>query len=188
MPAIRKFKNRRNLISFLPHDAVGAEVGVQSGRFAQTILDNNNPRELWLIDCWETQKTEIYGHDPCNVKQSKHDKWFSETKETFSTNRAVHILRMYTLEAANVFRPNYFDWVYFDANHLQLREDISAWWSLIKPGGWFSGHDYCIVGDYIRVKEVVDEFIGALDVDLYLSRERRFPSWAFRKPNFCCPA
>jgi len=52
----------------------------------------------------------------------------------------------------------------------------------VKSGGWIAGHDYCMVGDYVTVKTAVDEAVASLGVPLFVTMEREFPAWAFRKP------
>lgn len=181
-----KFATRDDLIHFLPHGLVGAEIGVQTGGFAESILYQNEPSKLFLIDCWQHQTVEVYGHDPANARDGTQQMYFRETWDKFCELRHVHVLRMYSTEAAAVFRDNYFDWVYFDANHLQVAEDFRCWWTRVKPGGWLAGHDYCNVGDYITVKQTVDEVVAILGVDLHVSSED-YPAWAFQKPDCECP-
>jgi len=43
-------------------------------------------------------------------------------------------------------------------------EDISLYYSKLKKGGLFSGHDY----DWEGVKRAVDEFVKTCNLDLYI--------------------
>jgi len=57
------------------------------------------------------------------------------------------------------------DFVFIDANHMYepVKEDIEAWYPLIRKDGIISGHDYNGMGDKRRgwgVKRAVDERFG----------------------------
>ena len=70
--------------------------------------------------------------------------------------------------AANYFWNNYFDLVFIDACHLYdcVMNDIVAWYPLVKPGGWVTGHDYG-VRQHHGVKEAVDEYFGQDNIDVH---------------------
>jgi len=81
------------------------------------------------------------------------------------------------------------DWVYIDANHLRVVEDIEAWLPNVRSGGWVMGHDYTVAGDFITVKRDVDDYIRKHpELRLFVTHggdqlfERNYPSWAFKKP------
>ena len=69
--------------------------------------------------------------------QPRLDSWINETH--------IHFLKMKSTEAAGTFEDEALDWVYIDARHdyISVLEDMNAWWPKVKPGGLFSGHDYC---------------------------------------------
>lgn len=181
--------DRKTLIASLPPGGVCAELGVDIGEFSQIILDVNYPRELWLVDCWSHQTEAVYGHDPANPASGIVDERYIYTVKRFFNNPKVRILREWTSNAATLFPPDYFDWVYIDANHLKVDADIAAWWPLVKPGGWMTGHDYTAAGDFILVKPMVDKWIAETGLELFVAGlesenvyERNYPSWAVQKP------
>ncbi len=180
MPVINT-TNRSMLISSLPHNGVVAEIGVQGGGFADTILRLCTPKLLYTIDCWEQQSIADYGHDPANVGNADHEEHYQTVLRMFEGKPNVKVMRAYSQDAARQFDDKYFDWLYFDANHLQLRADLEAWWPKVKPGGWMAGHDYCVHEDYILVKPVVDFFVVERGLTLYVTQDPPFPSWLFQK-------
>jgi hypothetical protein len=171
----------------LPHGGVVAEIGVAEGDFSATILELNQPRELWLVDCWEHQSVEIIGHDPSNVPKEAQEARYQQVLQRFRDAPEVRVKRMYSVSAASTFADAYFDAIYLDANHLCVREDIDAWWHKIKPGGWLMGHDYTVAGDFCTVKIEVDRWVGETNNKLFVSLggddiyERHYPSWAVQK-------
>ncbi len=179
---LKNLATRDTLMGSLPHGGVGVEIGVQQGDFAQSILNHCQPKELFLVDCWEHQSVEIYGHDPANVSNDNHLLWYTQVQSRFLHLRYVHVLRAYSLHAAQMFADAYFDWIYFDANHLQLAEDLRVWGHKLRSGGWYCGHDYCEFGDFITVKTEVDALAEQLKSKLYVTQEPEFPAWAIQKP------
>lgn len=180
--------NRKTLVASLPHGGVVAEIGVAFGQFSEVIWQLNEPRELYLIDCWEHQSEEVYGHDPSNVPNEVQLGMYAGAQKQFSDRSHVHVLRAYSLQAVHFFGKGFFDWIYLDANHLQLPQDLKAWYPRVARGGWFAGHDYTMAGDFITVKRDVDKFVADHGLELFVTHgdgdvyETNYPSWAFRKP------
>lgn len=176
--------SREAMLGSLPHGGVAAEIGVWCGATAHSIMQRNRPAKLFLVDCWEHQQG-TYESDRANVQNAEHDANFRLVQECFRPFRQVQVLRMYSLEAAAMFAPCYFHWVHFDGDHTRLDDDLLAWWPLVKPGGWFTGHDYCDNGDPKGVKAVVDKAVGG--ARLYVTLEPDYPSWAFQKTPWVSP-
>ena len=169
------------MFASLPKGGVGAELGVDWGEFSLSILKNAQPSLMYLIDCWEEQSAEDYGHDPAN---SHHDQKYQQCLRRYTTNLQVRMVKAYSLDAAQAFPDGYFDWFYVDANHLQCYADMAAWWPKMKSGGWFMGHDYVIggVGDYITVQADVDRFVSEKASSLLLTDDEIFKNWIIQKP------
>ncbi len=181
-------RTRETLIASLPHDGWVAEIGVDYGVFSEKILELNKPKWLWLVDCWTNQDASVYGHDPANNEDSFKMGQYEQVKEKFDGKR-VTVVRGYSNEAAQMFKDSSLDWIHIDANHLQARQDIEAWWDKVKSGGWIMGHDYTMVGDYITVKKDVDEFVKERGLELFVTTgeggdiyEKNYPTWCFKKP------
>ncbi len=181
--------DRTTLIHSLPHGGIGAEIGVAYGGFSQVILEQNHPKELYLIDCWKHQDKSTYVNDPANSPDLQQQLLYKEISERYKDCPHIHVIRGYSVPVASVMQNNYFDWVYIDADHLQVLEDIEAWWPKVKPGGWLVGHDYVMIEGFIDVKPKVDQFVAKHDLSLQVTRgdtgiyEKNYPSWIFRKPT-----
>lgn len=174
-------RNRDTLVGSFPHGGIAAEIGVRDGEFAKVILRNNKPRRLYLIDCWEEQSREVYGLDPSNTDGAGQQRRHARVLSRFAADQRVVVLKSFSEPAAEMFADQYFDWLYIDANHLRTDKDIAAWFPKIKPGGWLSGHDYTVVGDYIKTKPMVDRFVEASGLRLYVTPGEGYPSWAIQK-------
>jgi len=168
------------MFASLPKGGVGAEIGVDWGEFSKSILMNADPRLLYLIDCWEIQPEQVYGHDPANSQQ---DIKYRQCLQWYTTNERTKMVKAYSLDAATLFPNEYFDWLYIDANHLQCALDIQAWWPKVKPGGWLMGHDYVKggVGDFITVADDVDAFVAEAGLPLILTEDEIYQNWIVQK-------
>jgi hypothetical protein len=174
-------RDRETIFASLPRGGIGAEIGVDWGEFSKVIFQRAEPRLLYLIDCWEEQPVEIYGHDPAN---SAHDVKYKQCLRWFATNEQIRMIKAYSLDAAPCFPDQYFDWLYIDANHLQCYADIRAWWPKVKSGGWMMGHDYVTggVGDYITVAKDVDRFVAETGLPVLLTDDEIYKNWIVQKP------
>jgi len=182
--------DRKSLIASLPSNGIAAEIGVDVGTFSEVILEVNRPSQLWLIDCWHHQDAETYGSDPANAIEQAQEGKYREVLRRFADRPHVHVMREWSVLAATKFSDEYFDFVYLDANHLQVDLDIQAWWPKIRIGGALCGHDYCVVADYIDVKPKVDKWVKEAGLTLHVAGlesddvySRNYPSWLVFKPE-----
>jgi hypothetical protein len=151
---------REDLLKLIPTGGRVAELGVQWGYFAATMLYVCQPAELVLVDCWRHQGG-AYAQDSSDVPDDEQDRRFAFVREKFGPYRQVKIHRSFTREVAPLYSPGYFDLIYLDACHLRadVDRDLRDWWPLVKSGGLFCGHDYWQVNvPFIQVAPAVDQF------------------------------
>lgn len=175
--------DRSSMVEHLfPKQSRIAEVGVQRGIFARTIYDACKPELLVLIDPWR-HLTGAYELDPDNRPTRQKELEMEECRELVGEELGVVMMRMFSEEAAKHFEPLYFGAVYLDADHSELgiMMDLALWWPLIRHGGVLAGHDYCET-PWIQVKPVVDEWVDRFGLELLVSGEPNWPSWAVVKP------
>ena len=96
-------------------------------------------------------------------------------REYFSMNTIdysnIHLFKVTSLEAAELFIPEDVDMVYIDGAHdiASVKADLRAWMPKIKNGGWLCGHDI-----NIDVRLAVEKVIGT-NYKTY-----KDTSWAFQ--------
>ncbi|KXH74532.1 MAG: hypothetical protein AM326_09840 [Candidatus Thorarchaeota archaeon SMTZ-45] len=115
---------------------VGAEVGVEKGRFSKLILENMPELKMYLIDPYKY-------YDGARKKE----RGFSEHKR-----HAHNLLDQYNIiwlekksvDAVREIPDNSLDFVYIDGNHKYdyVMLDIILWTAKVRPGGMIAGHDY----------------------------------------------
>lgn len=165
-------------------DMLSVEVGTWRGEYAKH-LRKGLPGQLYLVDAWACR--EGYA-DELNTKgQKAFDDAHAHVLSLFSSVGDVHPIKMFSLDAAERFASmGYcFDFIYLDADHSYeaCREDIRAWWPLVREGGVLAGHDYLdetIDGTVFGVKRAVDEFASLLGCSLVVTNEA-YPTWVVQK-------
>lgn len=188
MIPVARFADRHEMMKALtPPWPTMVEVGVQFGRFAEAMYEACRPRRLILVDPWR----HIGGQesDPAMVSDVEHEARFRECCLRFqrmpttvdiwrtTSEEAVFYINAYWIEPQNL------DAVYLDADHSEagITADLEMWWPLVRRGGVLAGHDY-LVNDWIKVKPAVDAFAEREGLEIMLSAETDWPSWAVVKP------
>jgi Methyltransferase domain len=178
--------NRRRL------DGAGVEVGVNRGRFSETVLRRWRGRKLISVDPWAEAPSEDYV-DVANVAQSQHERFYEQTVERLGKfGERSAIWRTTSVEAAARIEPRSLDFVYLDARHdyASVRQDLEAWFDKLRPGAVFAGHDYLdgtLAMGVFGVKSAVDDFFGERGLPVgqtYVdgARGSTQPSWLVELP------
>jgi hypothetical protein len=179
--------DRYELLKYLPH-GVCAEVGVATGRMSKIIVENNNPKELYLIDAWKS--FDLGYADGNMVLDDEHESRYQNVKSMFKDNASVKLIRDYSTSAAENFDNNFFDWVYIDADHSYqgCLNDLNAYNKKVKETGYILGHDYTPPGGKTKkgfgVNEAVEEFVSTNNYILsFITVEKKFASYLISKNN-----
>ena len=153
--------NRMELLDRLPKNGAVTELGVDEGEFSQAILRVNHPRVLHLVDPWG----KLRYHD------GKHRDVITRFEQEIGSGRVV-IHRKRSVAAVEDFENQSLDWVYIDTRHSYeaTRNELLAYASKVKPGGFIAGHDYSM-GNWIKqrrygVIESVHEFCVTHDWEI----------------------
>ena len=156
---------------------IGVEVGVWRGDFSDAVLRRWSRGILVMVDPWEKQPKKDYP-DP-TIEGANWEEILAAARLVHVRHMPrVHIMRMKSLEAAEMYTASEVDWVYLDAVHTfeAVTADLRAWAPKVRAGGVLAGHDY-IVGARadIEVVEAVNAFFGGSQRVHVI--EDRYPSW-----------
>lgn len=195
---IPTFMSRADLGNILEAEnmTIGAELGVQRGIFANTMLSRwPSNKEYVLVDVWAPQ--ENYA-ESANVDQTVQNAYYHETlANTNLWKEKIRVCRNFTSVCVENFPDGYFDFVYVDARHdfKGAYEDLEAWWPKIRVGGIMAGHDYVTQDDgptqngddwTINYDGTVDETrtVAKGAVDKFSKEVCRQLTIAYREPNW----
>lgn len=130
----------------------GLEIGCDIGDTSNFLLDSNPTLNLISIDPYvnyvDWNGTNLNEREVVFNRMSERLKGYS--------NRFT-LVRKYSDDAVDLFEEEQFDFIFIDGLHTydQLSKDCSNYYSKLKPGGIFSGHDYRAISG---VRQAADEF------------------------------
>ena len=158
----------------------GAEIGVEQGRYAKTLLEAMPDLHLTCVDAWKAYR----GYRE-HVTQSKLDGFYLDTQQRLQPYASrVTVIRAMSLEAAATVTDGSLDFVFIDGNHelSHVMADICAWAPKVKPGGIVSGHDYRLdkgkAGAVFHVPYAVQAYTQAYQISpWFVMRGDQSPSW-----------
>lgn len=161
----------------LGYPLVGAEIGVQLGKNAESMLQLLNIKKLYLIDPYIHYKKNIH-----NIAQNFPSVLARAIEKLFRFRNKIVWVKKMSADAVHLV-PNNLDFVYIDGNHTYdfVKQDLENYWPKIKKGGVLAGHDYFLNALLIRgkmvgeleVKKAVDEFVKKHNLDLNV----KAPDW-----------
>ena len=146
---------------------VGAEIGVEAGINALSILNTLGIEKLYLVDPW------------CG----EYERHYDIVRDGLEQDKRFELIRTTSRKAAQIITEP-LDFCYIDANHKYhaVREDIKLWYPKVKNGGVLGGHDYIMydkVGKITKcgVVEAVTEFISENRFHLHIGYIDRCGDW-----------
>ena len=113
---------------------VGAEIGVNIGENAFSLLNKLNIRRLYLVDSYE-----------------KNDVRREAIKRVGRYGKKIKFIIKKSVDASKDVKES-LDFVYIDADHKydSVYQDLDAWYPLVRDGGVVCGHDV------FNIKDVLD--------------------------------
>jgi predicted O-methyltransferase YrrM len=138
----------------------GAEIGVWHGLTSYALLARFPYLQLLAVDPWD-----LGAHNPTMPKNTEELKEarlaFHKWTEPYAPRRIV--IQDTSFNAAEWIADWSLDFVFIDAVHTYefIKRDLELYYPKVKPGGLFSGHDYCSQQNRTKlfgVKRAVNEF------------------------------
>ncbi|MCA1439340.1 class I SAM-dependent methyltransferase [Ensifer sp. IC4062] len=129
----RLLPNRSELLYRLPSGGVVAEIGAAFGDFTAEILNKNKPKQLHLVDSWESDR----------YKQGLEDIRSKFTNELEADRLKIH--QGWSTVMLETFEDGFFDWVYIDTDHTYdtTWNELQICERKVKQNGRIAGHDFC---------------------------------------------
>lgn len=181
---ITSLTNRRNIGDWLNVSGLtgeGVEIGVQDGINAADIIASWRGT-LHLVDPWKKQPDELY-RDGTNLID--FEKAYEETLRRVKPYPNHVVCRMNSDEAFEHYRKQgkRFDFIHIDGNHSspQVDRDLEQWWTLMRHGGVFSGHDFLDLDApewKCDVKTAVNAFAVRHSLKMHITQDAGgWPAW-----------
>lgn len=128
------------------------EIGCDVGDSSEILLKSNEGLRLYTIDPYDDYVD--WNGNNLNERQ----KLYEGVKERFKQYDDRFVLyRLTSDDAVEEFEKEFFDLIFIDGLHTydQLTKDCANYYSKLKPGGIFAGHDYTVIEG---VNRAVNEF------------------------------
>ena len=119
------------------------------------IINSNKKIQFDCIDNWSDGIMNGVVKDTNGVYEEAYKQFLINIKPISSV---VNVYKLPSEEASKLYEDNSLDFVFIDASHDydNVLNDMSLWYSKVKDGGVFAGHDY--TDNWPEVKRAVDEF------------------------------
>ena len=144
---------------------VGAEIGVEEGKYSKILSRGNRGVKLYCIDPWLSD----------GVYRKQFDQAYIDNLMARAIDRLARynceIIRKTSMDAVKDFADNSLDFVYIDGNHKfeYVVNDLAEWSKKVRVGGIISGHDWIRIAlssttknnDPIEVQAAVRGFVDA---------------------------
>lgn len=139
------------------------EIGCDIGDTSQFLLDSNPSLELVGVDPYENYID--WNGNNLNERNQTHER-FTKRMEKY-TNR-FSLYRHYSDDAHVLLGDEYFDVIFIDGLHEydQLTKDCANFYSKLKEGGIFAGHDYNAIPG---VHKAADEFAAKVGREIHIT-------------------
>jgi hypothetical protein len=172
---------RQTLLQTLPKNGVAAEIGVWRGNFSQTILHVTQPKTLYLIDPWQTNKDATYSKSWYGAKSSTdmeaiHQSVRDRFREQIERG-VVSVVRGPSEAGLRGLPDEHLDFAYVDGDHTfeGVQSDLDLCYAKVKTSGFICGDDY-LLGKWWKdgVVRAVNEFIGRRRVRIVMFLDAQF--------------
>ena len=171
------------IISNHGDNLIGCEIGTNNGWGLVWLLQNsNNISKIYAIDPFMPYDDTVTGgimmtqfHQDC-VKSN----WLLNTK---SYSDRIQFIQKTSEDAVNDIEDNSLDFIFIDGDHRyeSVKLDVNLYYSKVKSGGIFSGHDWNATKT-MDVERAVYEFMEENDIDKNLLNLCEHNAWYWIKP------
>jgi hypothetical protein len=168
--------SRDDIISILPDNSIGCELGVFEGDFSEKLLLSKKFNQLYLVD--------LFNGPAWNFGKHYRDASIlhNNVKNRFAKYPEVKVVKQ---DSVSFLRSTkyIFDFIYIDTIHSYeyCIQELNAAHKCIKNNGYICGHDYCL--EFQGVINAVKEFSEKYQYTPIITQEKDYPSFVIQINN-----
>ena len=158
---------------------VGSWLGKSSSFLAVEICNSGKNIKLDCIDTWKGSDEESHKKTTEIINNTLYESFLLNIHPV---KHIINPIRNTSKQASYLYKDNSLDFVFLDASHdyESVKEDLNAWYPKLKPGCYFSGHDFCKI-TWPGVVKAVNEFATINQINTI--QQSDISCWCFIKPN-----
>ena len=139
------------------------EIGCDIGDTTQFLLDSNPTCVLLGVDPYENYVD--WNGNNLNESESVYERFMSRLD---GYSNRFDLIRDYSDSCVDNVEDNHFDLIFIDGLHEydQLTKDCANYYSKLKEGGIFAGHDYNAISG---VRQAADEFAAKVGREIHFT-------------------
>jgi hypothetical protein len=163
-------KTREELLTLIPKNGIGAEIGVFEGAFSEIIYSTTDPKKLYLVDLFEGPMCSG-DKNGGNMKHIILEDAYKILTEKYKEENRISFFKGKSEIFLNSLPDNYLDFIYIDGDHSYegCKIDLNLAKTKVKKNGIIAGHDYCNM--FTAVMRAVDEFVSNNNLTLNTTTE-----------------
>lgn len=123
-------------------DPVGLEIGLAEGFTTRFLMESNDTLTLYGVDPY-INYIDWNGNN-LNERENVYQQFLENTKQF---GDRIKLIRKFSDDAVSDIEDESLDFIFIDGLHTydQVTKDMTNYYSKVKPGGIFSGHDYRVI-------------------------------------------
>lgn len=145
---------------FNKENVVGLEIGCAEGNTTKHLLSNIPNLKLYGIDPYN-KYIDWNGYDLNDDHMDRTTKKFKDNIKSYKDRH--YLYKDFSDNVVNEFEDNSLDFIFIDGLHTyeQVLKDCRNYYSKVKSGGIFSGHDYTMIAG---VNRAIVEFATEIEI------------------------
>jgi len=163
-------KTREELLTLIPQNTTGAEIGVFEGEFSKLIIDAVQPQKFYMVDLFSGSMVSG-DKNGNNMKTISLDESYNKLTEQYKLNDRVNVYKGKSVDFFKEIADDSLDFIYIDGDHSYegAKVDLQNAFYKVKSGGLICGHDY--TPRFQGVVDAVNEFVSKYKFDLKITSE-----------------
>jgi hypothetical protein len=170
------FKTREELLTFIPQNTIGAEIGIFEGEYSKLILRTIKPKKFYMVDVF-TGPVLSGDKNGENIKTINLDETYKSLLKEYENKEEVNVYKGKSEDFFKTIPDDYLDFIYIDGDHGYegAKLDLQNSFNKVKSGGLICGHDYAPM--FQGVINAVNEFVTTNKLSLVLTTEDKCASY-----------
>jgi hypothetical protein len=163
-------KTREELLTLIPQNTIGVEIGVFEGEFSKLIINTVQPSKFYMVDLFSGSMVSG-DKNGNNMKTISLDESYDRLSEEYKSNDKVNVYKGKSEDFFKEIADDSLDFIYIDGDHSYegAKTDLQNAFHKVKRGGLICGHDF--TPRFQGVVDAVNQFVSEHNFELKITSE-----------------